>query len=424
MRVRRLLALGLAVLFALPATAHASIPIAEWDDGDHGFELSGYLRSLSGVSYLHYADELPDPNDEIGTTSGLNAEAIRLEWTADVSDVLTLELHNEFFFQVSSAGSAGGPGGLSQLGLGASVEPDRTVDLRSEIIDQDGLRFTHNIDRLAANIYTDAADITVGRQGITWGKSTLFPVADLWSRFSPFEIDTTQKPGIDAVRALVYPSLSSEVDIVVADRGSLEDLSGGVRSAFTIGSVDLMVGAGKFWNEIAGLVGVTGVLDTVKLRAEAVLPWNLDDEELKLPRATAGVEYYSSSVIVGAEYHFNGTGADEPAGYIQQANSEEFQRGETYFLGRHYLGAYTTYSGVERLTLNLSTIGNLTDPSVIVSPSVRYEIAQNTEVALGAYVTAGESPTIPSGGMLTAPQLNSEFGTFGHFFFAEIAGYF
>lgn len=426
---------GIVLWLAAPAAGWAAIPIASWgEEEEYGLELSGYARTFTGASHLYWldAEDVPEPvrqaGGDIPDVSGLSAEVIRLQWQAAVSEVLTLELHNEFFFQVSNAGGGGigNSGAYGQLGLSSSRQPDRTVDLRSEILDENGLRFTHDIDRLAAHIYTDVADITVGRQGITWGKSMIFPVADLWSRFSPFELDTEQKPGIDAVRALFYPSLSSEIDVVIADRGSLEDLSGGVRGSFTVGKFDLMFAGGKFWEELMALAGASVVVGKTKMRAEAVLPWDLEDSELQLPRATAGVEYFSPSVVFGAEYHFNGTGAAQAEDYVEQAGSEEFLRGESYFLGRHYLGLFTSYTGVDRLTLGLSAIGNLLDPSVVAVPTVRYEIAQNTTIGIGSYVGIGEEPAFR---MVSMPpgmetSLGSEFGTFGAFYFAELAAYF
>ena len=92
------------------------------------------------------------------------------------------------------------------MGFGVSVIPGRRWDLSSVFVDQERLRVWHDIDRLSLTWYTDFADITVGRQAITWGISNVYPVADLWAQFSPFELDTEEKPGVDAVRILSYPA--------------------------------------------------------------------------------------------------------------------------------------------------------------------------------------------------------------------------
>jgi len=99
----------------------------------------------------------------------------------------------------------------SAVGFGVSVIPGRRWDLSTQFVEQDRLRVWHDIDRLSLTWYSDFADITAGRQAITWGISNVYPVADLWAQFSPFELDTEEKPGIDAVRILKYPEGESHV---------------------------------------------------------------------------------------------------------------------------------------------------------------------------------------------------------------------
>jgi hypothetical protein len=274
----------------------------------------------------------------------------------------------------------------------------------------------HDIDRAAATIYTETADITLGRQGITWGRATLFPVADLWTRFSPFELDQTQKRGTDAVRVLAYPNYSTELDFVVADKGSLDDLSGGARYAKTLDFGDIFVAGGKFWNELILMGGISATKGHFRGRLEAAEPYDLDAGELDLPRATVGGDYIAADLQLSLEYHFNGAGADEAAGYADQLQSEIFTRGESYFLGRHYVGALVSYAGFERTNLALSLISNVGDPSVIVAPSFRYILSDEADINLGAFQGIGEDPEVS----LVAPRINSEYGTYGGFVFTQL----
>jgi hypothetical protein len=395
---------------ALPMTASARIPLlGDADEDDSFVELSGYVQSVSGVQYLTF--ETPS---FIEDTTGLNSEVIRLEWTGQVTDKVHLELHNRLFFQVMSA--RGGLGTGSVVGLGASARPDRTVDLSSDILEERGLMLDHDIDRAAATIYTDTADITLGRQGITWGRATLFPVADLWTRFSPFELDQTQKRGTDAVRVLAYPNYSTELDFIVADKGSLDDLSGGARYAKTLDFGDVFVAGGKFWNEIIVMGGISATKGHFRGRLEAAGPYDLDASELDLPRATVGGDYIASDLQLSLEYHFNGAGADDPADYAQQLQSEVFLRGESYFLGRHYVGGLISYAGFERTNLALSVISNVGDPSVIVAPSFRYILSDEADINLGAFQGIGAEPEIVG----VSPEINSEYGTYGGFVFTQL----
>jgi hypothetical protein len=406
---------GLATIVAVPTTSEARVSIAEWDDGDSWFELAGYLRNISGVQDLGYGGQV------FAEQTALNMAAGRLEWSAGLGPDVELKLHNELLWQVGSGASFGtGSGGqVSLFGIGASQQSDRTVSLESTLAEGRGFRLAHDVDRLAVDIYTEAADLTIGRQGITWGKSTLFPVADLWSRFGPFDLDTERKPGVDAARALIYPSLSTELDLVVADRGSLEDLSAGARFAGTVGDFELYGAGGKFWDELLAMGGATWVLDRIKLRAEGVVPWHLGLDEVQLPRATAGLEWFGTSWTAGAEYHFNGLGAAQPEEYGEQFTSPAYLRGESYYLGRHYAGVYGNYSGIQDVELNLSSIGNLGDPSVMVAPSAQYQLAQNTSIGAGAFLSFGEEPSLGEG-----VDFESEYGAYGNFYYVELVAYY
>src|SRR5690606_34048594 len=118
-------------------------------------------------------------------TSGLGAGLLRFEWRAHISDNITVDVHNRFFARVSSTAIN------TSVGLGSTVAPKRTVDLRSTIVEELGLVGEHDLDRLSAAINTPLGDLTLGRQAVTWGVSLMFPVSDFWTQFSPFELDTS-----------------------------------------------------------------------------------------------------------------------------------------------------------------------------------------------------------------------------------------
>ncbi|HSR43184.1 MAG TPA: hypothetical protein VLL48_13445, partial [Longimicrobiales bacterium] len=230
--------LSLLSLPALPPPLQAQISLFEGDRSSLG--VSGYLRSLTGISDLGYE---PPSGDR---RSGFHGDVARVRWRARWGDVAVLEVHDRLQTHITST-----EGGLGEsvAGFGVSADPGRSVDLEWVWIDDEGLRVWHDLDRLALTVYTPVADVTVGRQAITWGTAVIFPVADLWARFSPFELDTEEKPGVDAVRILAYPKPGLEVDAVVADRGARDDVSAGVRATWSLSAADLYGAAGRLWNQ-------------------------------------------------------------------------------------------------------------------------------------------------------------------------------
>lgn len=399
------------LVLLLPAPSRAQIHVVEGET--FGLDLSGYLRSLTAVHEAGW--DVPGQDRR----TAFNGEVLRAQWSARWGDAVALQVHDLFRARVSTA-----PSGLGEsvAGFGVSAVPGRSVDLETHLVDDERLDVRHDVDRLALTVYTDLADVTVGRQAITWGVATLFSVADLWSSFSPFELDTEEKPGIDAVRVLSYPGEGLELDAVVAARGRTEDWSAGARLTASLASADVYGALGKFWNEVIAVAGATWLGERDRLRLEVALPWDLDDDELDLPRVTVGWDRPGVRLTVGVEYHYNGIGASEPEGYLAVLQGEPFARGESYFLGRHYVGgvAAWTLDAEERLRLTTTALVNVEDGSASVTPVLTYDLGQSARVSLGTLTTAGEVPDLSA----PVPVLRSEYGTYGNLFFTRLSVYF
>ncbi len=377
-------------------------------------DLTGYVQTLSGA--------LRPPDVLSSEWSGLHGAVARLAWTARFLDRLVVEVHDRLLMQVGSAVDIG------VAGVGVSVVPERSVDLRTTLLEGRDLLLWHDLDRLSATVYTPWADVTVGRQAITWGSGLLFPVADLWGRFSPFELDTQQKPGVDAVRALAYPGGGMELDVVVADAGRGEGLSAAGHLTLSRGWGDLRGGAGKFWNEAMVLAGVTRVLETTNLRLEGAFPWHLDEERGMDPRVTVGVDRIGVRWSWSGEVHLNGLGAGDPQEYGTILASEFLARGESYLVGRWYAGGSVAWTPDEegRVRLALSLQRNLEDVSTALFPAMSYDLGQAGRVTLGGLVTFGAEPELVTlaGSPLPVLRFLSEFGSYGQFGYLQLALYF
>ena len=411
MRSARLSAL-LATLALFSSAGGLSGQFTLYEKEGSSLDLGGYVRSLTQLYDPGY--DIPGVEDR---KAGIHAEVVRLKWNLRFGESVLVEVHDRLQTQISS--SEAGSGG-SAVGFGVSVVPGRRWDLSRVLVDEERLRVWHDIDRLSLTWYNEFADITVGRQAITWGISNVYPVADLWAQFSPFELDTEEKPGVDAVRLLKYPTGKLEVDAVLADRGSSRNFSAGIRANLSLPSADLYAGAGKFWREVMGLAGISAPLGSYKLRVEGSLPYDLDQNDFRLPRVTLGVDWLGGGTMLSAEYNFNGIGATDAEGYVGVLGDPRYAQGQTYFLGRHNLGGLASWTpGNDRLSLTMSALMNLQDPSGALVPNLTYDFGQNTRLSVGALLSFGDIP-------IFEPDLrfNSEFGAYGDFVFTMLSVYF
>ena len=395
----------------LPSPGAAQIVVVEGDEAR--LEFTGYVQTVSGA--VRAAGMLDEG------WAGFHGAVARLAWTATLGDALFVEVHDRFLLSVGSGAGSGA------AGLGVSAVPGRTVDLTTELLRGEDLLLLHDFDRLAATVYTGPVDLTVGRQAITWGTASLFPVLDLWGRFSPFELDTQQKPGVDAVRGLLYPGEGRELDLVVADGGEGETVSAAAQLTHGLSWGDVAVGAGKFWEQAMVLAGVTWSRATANLRLEAALPWSLEEDELQDPRITLGVDGLGIRWSWSAEFHLNGIGSSAVSDYRDRFSGDAFARGESYLVGRHYLGGLVSWSpdAENRLRLTGLVQANLDDGSTVWFPSVSYDLGQTSRLILGGLVGVGPSPLLAAGpGGLPVPEVRSEFGSYGRQGYLQVAVFF
>lgn len=426
MRVRTQASLTVAALLTVctSQTAYAEIPLVEKDEVY--VSVAGEYRMFGALT----ATGIEMPNTALGGLGGLgvfetpreigtHAQLFRLGLRGDFGDWLHVEAQSRTSLSATTYSS---PLGGAATGIGTTERPDTLLPLRSVFIDRDGIVVANDFDRLLARLMVKSTDITIGRQPITWGDALVFPALDLWTPFSPYDQDTSQKPGIDALR--VNTSLGSrwELDSALASRGDAADFAIGALVTYYGDGFELDIGASKQWEELFGLASVATSVGAFNLRAEIAQPWDTDSGQLRSPRMTAGGTWFGGDAIIGLEYHFNGAARDEP---LRSATSAQVQRGETYLLGRHYIGALSSYQVSVPFSLSFSTMINLTDPSALFAPALRWEPAQDVELSVGASLTAGASPRFESEGLAgLVPSVPTEFGLYGDSFFAQFAAYF
>gem|GEM_PF-519149 len=426
--------LALVLAFAMATPAQAKVELV--NEGPFAWTLGGYARMLGGAQ-ISNADSLLTkteaegglPGFRIPRQAGLAAAVFRLEWGFKFGDIARLDVHNRFFLVGTSESAAGGGGGL---GVGVSREPDRTLDMSTVIFQEGGFLLEHDIDRLVLRFFVDKLDLSIGRQAITWGISNLFTVADVWAAFSPFDLDTSQKRGIDSVRAVINLG-AAELDVIVADRKhrdcptcplDADNLSGGVRAVFYTDVADVYVAAGKFWQDIGLMAGIVAPVDAFKLRLEAHAAYDVENDRFRLPMITAGVDWFATAeFLLTAEFHYNGLGTDDPDNYIHHLSTDAtVARGQVYLTGRYYAGLMANWQAHELITLNLTTMMNLVDPSALVAWGFNYSVAQDVDLGLGGFhgVGAGIGFDLAS----VSPTFGSELGSYGHLVYLQMAAFF
>jgi hypothetical protein len=402
------------IALVLAAPVHAEVPIVDGEELQFG--LGGYLRVLSALQNIDY--------DTLGLfpeETALGMSVVRMEWGLSIGWDVSVDIHQRLFWRLSSEDSLLLGAGL---GLGSTAAPERFLDARETLTEGDRYSLEHDIDRFVIRLYLDAMDLYIGRQAIRWGHTTLFPVADLWGQFSPFELDTTEKRGVDAARVIISIDDETELELLIGEKADpaldseVSSIATGARLNLFMNFGDLTFATAKIWNEVLFFAGVTADLDDLGLRFDAVVPWHSDEEVVRLPRLTLGLDYFATDLILTTEVHFNGLGVSDSSEYLTQFSHESIGRGESYLLGRFYAGTALLYRLTELVSATVSVLANLQDPSAIAALGLDYSVSEDADITVGGFLPIGASPVIS-----LTPEINSEFGTYARQLYVQVAAY-
>jgi hypothetical protein len=427
---------------ALPALLAAAAP-GRAGERTGGFSFGASFRTVASV-----ADNFDAPlifgegNDRDASLSGI------LRLTADGrGGAGTFEVH---LVQDVTASSSPLSDGAARGIVSGGAARYRALDLSRETLKGNDVRGNLFLDRLNARWRAGAADITLGRQAVSFSQAYFWNPLDIFLAFDPEAFDRSYKPGVDAVRADLALGAFSSVTLVAAAGNTFQIVpaAGGftveetefqdepwegsalvARGRTTLRHWDVTLQGGKVsggWQVGGGFSGEAG---TLGLRGEATWLFADGGDTVLVPggdvepvaedhgKAVVGADHlFASSLYVNVEYFFNGAGEDGDLAAAIPA----VLTGETPNLGRHYLGAQVSYDLHPLLAGQVAWIHSLTDGSDLVTPTLRWSMADEAECVFGAILGFGDRP-VAEGGVLS---LTSEFGASPNLYFTELIFYF
>lgn len=273
------------------------------------------------------------------------------------------------------------------------------------------------IDRLNLRLTVGRTDLTVGRQAIGFGRMALFSPLDNIAPFPPDALDSSVRPGVDALRWAYFAPFGGELQFitVAGDRREHNSFIGTL--ATRMATVDLLAIGGRLRDRSTFGFGLAGDLGGLGLKGEVVhyegIRVGLIDGDPRQRFALGALEVWfgSGDLTLLAEYFYNGAGGSRAEDYSRVAQSAVVAEGMTSLLGRHYLLVSPGYQLHPLLTGQMLLIWNLLDRSAVLRPMFDWSLAENLSLQLFWTFTSGEKPkptTIPG-----VMALRSEFGGVG-----------
>jgi hypothetical protein len=418
----------LAATLFLPRVAAAQ---AGGDAEAPAFRIGGSARTIAAI--VQPAGVAPSA--PLGT-GGFSQTLLRITVDGQMPR-LTYEAHAVQSYAYSSLDGGISPAQGAAFNLAGADTRYRAVDASADWY-QSGRQWASLwLDRANVTFRFSRADVTVGRQAVTFGKTYLWNPLDEFLPFDARQFDRDYKPGVDAVKLDVPAGRFSGVNVVGAfgrEIGPLGTSVGGVswygsallgRGFTTVRGWDLAAQGGKVYGgyELGG--GVVGELRGIEVRGEATyllaspsspLPFGGSLVEDHLLAVVGTGHRFQNTLTLEIEHFHNGAGDTR---HLDVARVR-FLSGGALALGREITGMTATYDLLPILTGEIVVLHSWSDGSSIVQPIVTWSTSENSDLLIGTEIGIGPAPV--QAGPLTV--LRSEFGSYPRAGFAEFKIYF
>jgi hypothetical protein len=306
----------------------------------------------------------------------------------------------------------------------ASARARTYLPLERNLRTTEDVQMTGYFDRLNVQLRTDAFELVMGRQAVTWGVNYFWPALDLFAPFAPNRIDRDYKPGVDALRLIVPVGQYSEVQVIGASLGPApsHDRAVGALLRLNLGPADLGFMGGDFHRDKVAGTFISANVRGTGLRAE--VSWTQSGDPLDqyrrrgvFWRGSLGVDrQLSPSLNLTAELACNEYGTDDPRDYALILSADRLARGEVNGLGRVHTGVSLGWKFHPLGTLSNAALFNWDDSSMLWIPSVTWSLANSADLLVGAELGFGRAPA-PTG------LIRSEYGSYPNTIFIGFKGY-
>jgi hypothetical protein len=414
---------------------------AIWGDSDESFGLDGSLRTITLGTY-NYANS--DIFGENNPGDGMSQTLLRLTIGGRPTDWLSYEIHGVQSLSLSSQaeGSVQGPVIFGTQGMDTRY---LALDAAWDWAAENDIQARLYLDRCNLKMALPFADVTIGRQALTFGKAYFWNPLDVFLAFDPRRFDRDYKAGVDALRIDIPLGDFSGINLVgvlgrkLSVYGSYRDA--GAVNASWYGSAlvaraytnhfewDWAVQGGKVYGGYQVGGAASGEIGEIAVRLEAAylfaddsdpLPYMPDEKEIENHfTAVVGLGHrFENTLQIEMEYLYNGAGDPDD----KMAALMRMLGGGSFHMGEHLLGVVATYEIIPILNGSLAWIFSISDLSSLIQPGLALSVSDEAEFLFGAMIGLGARP-VPSG-IAGLPQLESEFGTYPNIYYMEFKFYF
>ncbi|MBK8808962.1 MAG: hypothetical protein IPO21_20965 [Bacteroidales bacterium] len=203
---------------------------------------------------------------------------------------------------------------------------DRPIDLSHNWFSKPSWVLNSMVDRGNVELTLNKFQLTLGRQRINWARTFVWNPNDIFNSYSYFDFDYSERIGVDAIRAVLYTGVSSQVELV-ASLGKDTSVKYAGLYKFNVFNYDIQV-LGSFENNsdwTAGL-GFEGFIKSVSLRGEANYYKPIDSVGFMHDAFLGSIgidKIFKHDFSVQLEFMYNSQGKKLPKSLVQYIDLNE-----------------------------------------------------------------------------------------------------
>ena len=260
-------------------------------------------------------------------------------------------------------------------------------------------------------------DIQLGRQPVSFGTSHFVPVLDVLAPFNSGYLDSTYKPGVDALRIRKIAGTTGEMELIAAAARDSEDSAVIGRYRDTFSGFDVEALAGRFRRRNFAGIGWEGERRRINIWGEAALfernssdgrhlggfsddlagSWSIGFEKSVAKRWRVGIACLHQDF-----------GARKVADLTQTYARTPFRQGWMQLGASDYLIVNSNREIGPLSSVNLNAMISLVDNSTLWQPVWKINTSDESDISFFAWFKTGRSPVSGPTGL----ELRSEFGAF------------
>lgn len=287
----------------------------------------------------------------------------------------------------------------------------------SRLLDRSRSQIMSEIERCEISFSSGKFDFQIGRQPISFGTSHYISVMDVLAPFQPGYLDSSYKPGIDAVRIRTISGTTGELELIFAAAADSHDNALFARLRDTFGGFDLEVLAGRFRERKFFGAGWEGEKRKINLWGEVALFERLNQFDHHLGGLSND---YALSWIAGFEkdtgndwrhgiaFLHQDFGARDVDTLAAAGSTLPYLQGWTHLSASQYVIVNSNRELNPLTHLNMNAMIGLVDKSALLQPVLNISTSDESDLSVFCWIKAGPGPA-RAGGQVVA---GSEFGSF------------